>query len=231
MNRLLLHFLSLLMLVASSGLPARADPPASTNVAATRCVIGLSPFLDNRVKDDVFRRIVGFVLEDLPLGSSLGLYDAYHLQTIAQIEIPKVAAFRSGKTRANQFKDQLNKLKRFLADPPERPASGDLKLDQAVRLPQFLDFVSERGTGTETPPVVVILGSPLYLDPKEPGFSMVDGYFPSDGHLLASRDRSVYGIKDRADALSGIPVHFAYFSNPTRRTPRYRCCASPGMSA
>src|SRR2546422_7121304 len=30
-------------------------------------------------------------------------------------------------------------------------------------------------------------------DAKEPVFSMVDGYFPSDGHLLATREKSVFG--------------------------------------
>jgi hypothetical protein len=43
---------------------------------------------------------------------------------------------------------------------------------------------------------------------------MVDGYFPSDGHLSASRDQSVYGLKnDKAlcrmqsciSAISAIP--------------------------
>jgi hypothetical protein len=62
--------------------------------------------------------------------------------------------------------------------------------------------------------VAIVLGSPLYLDEKEPGFSMIDGYFPSDGHLLASRDQSVYGRSDCGALLRNLTVHFGYFGDP-----------------
>jgi hypothetical protein len=136
-----------------------------------------------------------------PSSSITTLYDAYHLQTITQVEVPSVGAFRSGKTRANQFKDQIRKLKEFLAAPREPPGTNSFKLQHAVRFPQFMDFIGENLPAATGPAPVVVLGSPLYIDHKEPGFSMVDGYFPSDGHLLASRDQSVFGIKDRAGAL------------------------------
>jgi hypothetical protein len=103
------------------------------------------------VKDDVFRRLVGFVLEDMPLGSSLVIYDAYQLQTITQLEVPKMQAFRSGKTRANQFKEPINKLKNFLATDHQRPeAPAKLDFTQAVRFPQFMDFVGENAGARAT---------------------------------------------------------------------------------
>ena len=111
-------------LLSSSFALLRAEEAAPTNSPATRYVIGLSPFLDKAVKDDVFRRLVGFVLEDMPLGSSLALYDAYQLQSITQLDIPGVRAFRSGKTRANQFKEPIDKLRKFLATDQPRPAAA-----------------------------------------------------------------------------------------------------------
>lgn len=189
---------------------AESAPPA----APTRWVIGLSPFLDKGVKDDVFRRIVGFVLEGMPLGSSLDLYDAYHLQTIATLAIPDQSAFRSAKTRANQLKDPLHQLKRFLATEPDRPESPRLSLDQAIRFPQFLDFLSAHRSSDPGSLAVIVLGSPLYLDHKEPGFSMVDGYFPSDAHLGAGREDSVFGLKERTGALPQVRVYFGYFGDP-----------------
>lgn len=189
-----------------------ALPPA--NPSATRYVIGLSPFLDNAVKDDVFRQLVGFLLERAPLNSSLQLYDAYNLQTVIQVRIPDDRAFRSGKTRANQFKEPIRKLKEFLAADHEFPGTNRFKLRQAIRFPQFMDFVSDSVRGTGAPPSIIVLGSPLYLDHKEPSFSMVDGYFPSDGHLLASREQSVFGLKDHAGALKDMMVYFGYFGDP-----------------
>lgn len=191
-----------------------AAAPAPTNGPTQRFVLGLSPFLEPARKDEVFRQVVGFLLEGVPQGSSVGLYDAYHLRTIATLTVPDVAAFRSGKTRANQFRSQIRQLREFLATEPPRPATNGGTFDQALRLPQFLDFVSAHLRAAETPTTVLLLGSPLHVDPKEPGFSMVDGYFPSDGHLFAGRDRSVYGTEGRRDALRSVTVHWGYLNDP-----------------
>jgi hypothetical protein len=216
MNRRMPHSLLALTLFICYcvGPNTRAAETSSANARPARYVVGLSPFLDKAVKDDVYRRLVGFLLEDLPLNSSLRLYDAYHLQTITQVEIPNVHAFRSGKTRANQFKEQIHKLKEFLAATHPAPSTNILKFDQAIRFPQFMDFVGENLSGAGPSVIVIVLGNPLYLDHKEPGFSMVDGYFPSDGHLLALREQSVFGIKSRTGALKDIVVHFGYFGDP-----------------
>lgn len=209
LKRLLLGLCTLCLATACFA----AEAPAESG-RTTRYVIGLSPFLDRAVKDDVYRRIVGFLLDDIPLNSSLWLYDAYHLRTISQVNLPNVRAFRSGKTRANQFKKQIESLRGFLAANHQKPESGKLTLDQAVRFPQFMDFVGENLVGPAHAVSVIVLGSPLYLDHKEPGFSMVDGYFPSDGHLSASREQTVFGLKERAGALNDVTVYFGYFSDP-----------------
>jgi len=195
-------------------LPSSLIRGAETPAQPADYLIGISPFLDNAVKNDVYRRIARFLLEEMPLDSSLGLYDAYHLRTIAQLEIPTARAFQSGKTRANQFHEQVRKLKEFLATPQEKPANATLPLEGAVRFPQFMDFVGEHLARPNRATIVILLGSPLYLDHKEPHFSMVDGYFPSDGHLLASRDQSVFGLKERKGSLEGIQVYFGYFGDP-----------------
>ncbi|MEW6156512.1 MAG: hypothetical protein AB1813_03730 [Verrucomicrobiota bacterium] len=197
-------------LTANASAVNEAKPEHGSNV---RYVVGLSPFLDKSVKDEVYRRLVVFLLEQMPVESSLWIYDAYHQRTITQIDIPNVRAFQSGKTRANQFKDPIRKLKEFLAANPERP-SAQLNLESAIRLPHFMDFVGETVHTPGGKVVAIILGSPLYVDHKEPGFSMLGGYFPSDGHLTASRDQSVFGLKERAGLLQGMTVHFGYFGDP-----------------
>jgi len=191
----------------------RPEPPATEN-RHVRYVVGLSPFLENAAKDDTFRHLVGLLLEDLPLNSSLWLYDAYHLRTIAQVEVPNVRAFASSRTRANQFKEPIQALRQFLAAEHPRPEVAGLDFAQAIRLPQFMGFVSENLLGPDHSVVTLLLGSPLYLDEKEAAFSMVDGYFPSDGHLLASREQSVFGVKDRTNALPAVAVRLGYSGDP-----------------
>ncbi len=177
-------------------------------------LIGLSPFLDKAAKNEVYRQIVRLVIQDLPLNSSLAVYDAYHLSTVAAIRVPDVHAFESSRTRVNQFKDALMATRRFLAEDHPAAEVAGMKFDQAVRLPQFLRFIGDNRVETNEPVVVIVLGSPLYLDEKETSFSMVDGYFPSDGHLLAGRERSVYGVKGSEHALQGVDVYFGYFGDP-----------------
>ena len=202
------------MACLGAGLMGSSQIEIESEARPVRYVIGLSPFLDAEVKDPLFRQIVGFLLEDAPLKSSLWLYDAFHLQTIARIDIPDLGAFRSAKTRANQFRDPIRKLKAFLATDHPRPDTARLSFGQAVRLPQFMDFVGNNLTGSGHAVVVTVLGSPLYLDEKEPDFSMIDGYYPSDGHLMASREKSVFGLEARDNALKDLTVHFGWFGDP-----------------
>ena len=136
-----------------------AAPAAEAQHPLVQYVFGLSPFLDDAVKDQVYRGLVRFVLEDLPLNTSLRLYDAYQVRTIATIEVPDAQAFRSAKTRANQWKDRIQELKRFLATTHERPQAQGIAFDEAIRLPQFLDFIG----GQPCPPGPAVAGG----DPGE----------------------------------------------------------------
>lgn len=203
----------LTVLLTMIGVGCKPAEPVG-NTRHVRYVVGISPFLDEDAANESFRHIARLLLEDMPLNSSLWLYDAYHLRTVAQVEIPNKQAFSSSRTRANQFSDAIRKLKSFLAVRNEPPVVSGLDFHQAVRLPQFMDFVGENLNQTNMNMVTFVLGSPLYEDEKEPRFSMVDDYFPSDGHLLASREQSVYGRKDCPTLLNNNTVHFGYFGDP-----------------
>lgn len=43
---------------------------------------------------------------------------------------------------------------------------------------------------------------------------MRDGYFPSDGHLQAPRDKSVFGLGAGPAAMPFLAVHWVYFGDP-----------------
>src|SRR5262245_41967305 len=77
-------------------------------------VIGLSPYLDASVKDEVYRNIVRLVVEGLPLDSKLVIFDAFNLKSVTQLNLPNARAFDSPKTRANQFAPAIRELKAFL---------------------------------------------------------------------------------------------------------------------
>jgi hypothetical protein len=189
-----------------------ADQSSSIGQSGSDFIIGISPFLEKSVKDEVYRSIVGLVVEDLPLNSTLAIYDAFELKTITQITLPKDRAFNSPKTRANQFAPAIRDLKLFLAREHLGPTNSLFNFEGTIRLPQFLDFLAEKAPLTNSRPSVLLIGSPLYLDSKEPAFSMVDGYFPSDGHLQAPREKSVFGFA--GDIGPPLIVHWMYFGDP-----------------
>ncbi len=187
--------------------PKEASPPQSY-------IIGISPYLLRSVKDDIYRSIIRLLVEDLPLNSSLEVYDAFDLKTIARVDLPNARVFESPKTRANQFGPAIRNLKLFLARAQSGSTNSHSRCEGAIRLPQFLDFVAQRPSTSSSELELLLIGSPLYEDSKEPRFSMVDGYFPSDGHLQASRESSVFGFTGDADTTPRLTVHWIYTGDP-----------------
>ncbi len=203
----------LLSLLLASGLAAAERPPAAAQPQSF--VIGISPYLERSVKDEVYRGIVRLMVEDLPLNSNLSIYDGFELKSITQLKLPNARAFTSAKTRANQFSSVMGELKRFLAMEPPIPTNNSrLNFAGALRLPQFCDFLAENAPAGGSPLHLLLIGSPLYQDLKEPGFSMADGYFPSDGHLQASREQTPFGFSGQANLMRPLVVHWLYFGDP-----------------
>src|SRR5947208_7239500 len=209
------------LLVVALGLCALSFSPPDSGAAGqgtsggppAQFIIGISPFLDKSVKDEVYRGIVRLVVEDLPLNSELAIYDAFELKTITLFSLPDARAFNSPKTRANQFAPAIRDLKLFLAEERHKPTNSHSSFEAAIRLPQFVDFLAGTTT-TNSIPSVLLIGSPLYQDAKEPAFSMVDGYFPSDGHLQASREQSLYGFSGDSTVAPPLILHWIYFGDP-----------------
>ena len=193
---------------------ATAAEPSKSTAGSQVFVVGLSPYLDKSVKDDVYRGLVRLLVEDLPLDCTVSIYDAFDLKRITHVTLPNSRAFNSSKTRANQFAPAIRELKTFLASEHPRPTGPHLNFQSAVRVPQFADFLCDNLAANNQPLTLLLIGSPLYQDPKEPSFSMVDGYFPSDGHLQASREDSVFGFTGQTNRLPSLAVHWLFFGDP-----------------
>ena len=196
---------------------AHAAPPPEASDAAgpgTTFAIGLSPFLDASVKDAVYREAVRMVVEELPLDSTLEVYDAFNLRSVARIAIPNSKVFNSPKTRANQFASAIGEIRQFLARENARPGGAKSNFDSAVRLPQFCDFLAQTRPGAERKIPLLLIGSPIYDDVREPQFSMAAGYYPSDAHLRASRAESIFGFDAAARSEPALEVYWSYFGDP-----------------
>ncbi len=222
-------FISVVCLVFCLGSITRAANPIVTGdstIGAARkdaeggksgeeFVVGVSPFLDKTVKDPVYQGLVRLIVEGLPLGAKLEVYDAYNLKSITRLSIPNANVFNSPKTRANQFAGPIGEIKAFLASE-HKPSGPKPAFEGAIRLPQFCNFLSQERTAREESVKLplLLIGSPLYQDSQEPVFSMVDGYFPSDGHLRVSREESVFGFNSGDASAQRLLVYWVYFGDP-----------------
>jgi hypothetical protein len=202
----------LCFLLAAYGLVA--GEVTKTDQRPQTLVVGISPYLEASVKDEVYRSVVRLMVQDLPLGTKLDIFDAFNLKSVTQVSLPNLRVFESPKTRANQFAPAIRELKAFLAQDHPRPKKKSLNLDGAIMLPQFCDFLADNVAEASGPLAVMLIGSPLYQDAKEPDFSMADGYFPSDGHLIASREKSVFGRRETVGQTPSLIVHWIYFGDP-----------------
>ncbi len=207
------------MRAAASEPSATASGPASDAIAGKSggdFVVGISPFLDLTVKDAVYRGLVRLIVEELPLNSTLAVYDAFNLKSITRLSIPDAKIFKSPKTRANQFALPIGEIKQFLARDNAESSGPKSGFEAAIRLPQFCDFLAQErpshDRGANLP--LLVIGSPLYQDAREPAFSMAAGYFPSDGHLRASREQSIFGLNSGGGASERLLVSWVYFGDP-----------------
>ena len=202
----------------SAAVPSGTNAPAKDQAAEASgsFVVGLSPFFDATAKDPVYQSLVRLIVQDLPLNTKLEIYDAYNLKSITRVAIPNAKVFDSPKTRANQFALQIGEIKQFLAQDNLKAGGAKAGFEGAIRVPQFFDFLSQNHSlprGASNLPLLLI-GNPLYQDAKEPGFSMVEGYVPSDGHLRVSREESVFGSSSSETPARGPMVYWAYFGDP-----------------
>jgi len=204
--------------VAATGQDVTPANDAFVTKAGHDFVVGISPFLDTSVKDIIYRGLTRLIVEDLPLDTRLEVFDAYNLRSVAHVEIPAAKVFNSPKTRANQFAPAIAEIREFLAQdnpPPKGLKAGD-GCGAPIRLPQFLDFLARNGTARDpqTKWPLLLIGSPLYQDAKEPDFSMADGFFPSDGHLRASRADSIFGFNPGDELAQPWLADWVYFGDP-----------------
>jgi hypothetical protein len=189
-----------------------AKTPEIADSTHQQVIVGLSPHMTDSAKEEVYQRLVKCVLESMPINSSVVVYDAYENKSVAKFQIPNKSAFRKTRTRINQFERPLHDLKTYLLNDPESsPEASKNPFD--IRFPQWIHFVSRNILKNDADTRIVILGSPFYLDERESGFSMKDGYFPSDAHLSASEDVTIYGLQGHEEDLKGAEVFWGFFED------------------
>lgn len=172
-------------------------------------ILAVPASLKSQVERESLFAVARDTLMAISTGDVMRIINASSNKTIITIAIPEKKAFQYKKYRKRKLKKQLAQLKQGLDNIPIISEEN-----QSISLPQFLDYIS---TEIFVEPIddtnranVLVYGNALYNDKKEEAFSMSDGWFPSDGHIRAGLQRSVFGTLEKRQRLKNFFIHFAY---------------------
>jgi hypothetical protein len=195
---------SLLLLLTLFGMANQAP--------ARDMAIGLSPYQNADVAEKQIKSLVEFLAESLEPGDRCMLFDAYHVQTLGIFAVPDKAVYRQPKAKVQANRQVVAAMIQFARTAKRPDGDGEPSVIGAIRIPQALRFI-----GQDYPVMqdsdVILLGSPLYDDPKDQPFSMRPNHIPGDGHLTKARSVTPYGIKGQDSLLAKRRVHIAFLDN------------------
>jgi hypothetical protein len=176
-----------------------------TSTFADNFVIGLPK--DYAGDKKALETTISSVFTGIRPGNTLGIFNATDRQRLAQINLPKDEAQANQRLRLKLFGAQLAPIGPFITAATTATTTTTAS---NISFPQFL-----RELGNTVLPTmpgkaveVMMIGSAKYDDKREPKFSMLQGHFPTDGHLLVDDTVSPYGAANRANTLKGATIHF-----------------------
>lgn len=173
----------------------------SNPAQANDLIIGLTPYAAS--PEQAKERAVDtlqFLAGQIEPGESAQILDAYNVRSICTFSVPDRKAYRHEK---NKLTVNAPCVRALLG--AAQSAKQSAPVPDAVRLPDTLRFIGENYPA-QTATDILIVGSPLYDDPREPSVSMAYGHVPGDGHLNAARGASPYSASSEG-LYANMRVH------------------------
>jgi len=175
---------------------------AASQAMARDTVIALSPFDTVEDQRGNVESLAHHLLETVAPGETAHVINGYTLDHIASFEVPDGDAYENPRAKIGANAEFLGEMKRFFeaADPaPNRVGQLDI--------PGLLRHVGDFFPAEHASDLIII-GSPVHDDPKQPSLSMLGGAVPNDGHIGATQAQSPYGAAGRKDKLAQNSVLF-----------------------
>ena len=141
-------------------------------------------------------------------GESLTLDSGFHARRVATIAVPDEERYKRVRRKEKAFSAETARIADYLDTLSAQSDGPGARLNMPVYLGWLGAGRLDHGAETE----LLIIGSPLHEEAREPAFSMIgdDGSFliPTDSHIPASLAQSVYGTAGQNDGLKNIRVHW-----------------------
>jgi hypothetical protein len=179
----------------------------TTAQAKERLFIGVSPALGQEAAQTQARDVLEFLTKAVNPGQEAAVFDAWNLRSLGVFAVPDKPAYAQEKAKLQVNRAVAGALLRLGEEGnPESLPEG------AVKLPQFLRFLGSNYGPLEDADIVV-LGSPLYVDPQNPKQSMEGGRMPGDDHFAMDAGASPFSVAGNEALLKGARVHIGFSGN------------------
>ncbi len=176
---------------------------------AHELAIGLSPFQERAAAKAQVTSTLQLMTDTLEPGESALIFDAYHLRSLGVFSVPNKSAYRHKKAKLQANRKIVKSLLLFAKQVRKPKGRHEPSIMGAIRLPQALRFIGENYPTTKESDLI-LLGNPLYDDPKEQDFTMIHNHIPGDGHFNKARNVTPYGIKGQGSLLTKQRVHLGF---------------------
>lgn len=184
----------------------------SGQASARDMAIGFSPYLDTSMAETQINSVLKFLAETLEPGDRCVLLDAYHVQTLGIFTVPDKAVYRQPKAKIQANRQVVGAMSQFARAAKKPHGENEPSVIGAIRIPQALRFIGQDYPAMQDSDVI-LLGSPIYDDPKEQAFTMRLNHVPGDGHLTKARSVTPFGIRGQDSLLAKRRVHIAFLDN------------------
>lgn len=162
---------------------------AATAAGQTLRVLAVPPSLPDRNADAVVRAAARILLA-AEQGDQLRVVDAATLAPVATIVKPRA---RSDRALLRRVAGELSKITSHYRGSDAGPAR--------IHIPRLMDAIGSLQTPATTETRVLLVGSMFFGDGSDARWDFSHGRYPSDGHILATRELSTYGTA----GLSPLP--------------------------
>lgn len=174
---------------------------SAASAQAKTISIVLSP-LQTTTQAQTQRQQVIKLLVSLDYGDIAHIVDGQRLQTIGTFKVPQSRSYAAPRAKINANRDAVKALMHFAKTAQLKETIAP----NTVRIPQVLRYIAKNKTVDSLD--IILLARPLYDTPQDPEFSMKDGLFPSDGHLIKTRQDTPFGVKGQAQLLKNVRIHW-----------------------
>lgn len=181
---------------------------SATALAQRLYVVGVPSEMDAATGKSVLNATLDLVLR-ADEGSRIQVFDALNLQKVIDVTIPTLPGKSNPKVRVVRLKKQIGALKNYFT------RSSSVRSGKAthIKVPQFLELAGSALKSSSGDTTVLLFGSPYYSDARDVAFVFGGGFYPSDGHILSTSKRSVFGTSDKKDLLKGVTIHFCHLKD------------------